>query len=648
MVVEATQISKSPFFGEGFLEDHAGRIISEPQLAITELVANCWDAGAKNVEIMWPDEVNGQFSINDNGTGMEKGEFESIWLELSYSRIQRLGISVNFPDISDNSKRTAYGRNGKGRHGLFCFTDQYCVETWKNGKSSFFKVKRNYEGNSARISPYTIQFMNELAKEGHGTRIFGNIIKNYISYETIQDVIGGKFATDPAFSISLNGHKMMLLDLKGANRKTINIPGEGIIEIIMLDSTVTGRTSKQHGIAWWVNHRLVGEHSWKGLNEPILDRRTSEAKRFTFIVIADLLIDEVKPDWTDFRESDRAKKIRVAVNSYIAESIQELLKSARISRKKEILFEHKKEIKQLSNLSKDQIGFFIEQTLIKCPTLSSDNLSKVVGILTKIEASSTGYEFLHQLAQLSTSDFDKLSLILKDWSMVEVKTILDELRWRIELINQMEPLVGNPSTDELHELHPLFERGLWIFGPEYEGIKYISNKTLATIIKEFSGKEVAESSRKRPDLVALADASIGTYSSDNYDSDGEICGYSKILIIELKRGGSIITDREAFQAQQYAVAIEKSGISSSGAKIVCYVLGTKTDCEPITRGTTIEVIPIPYSIVLRRARARMFNLIDRIKEAKDIEEISDNEVKEVLSQREVTDEYTAKAEGSAI
>ena len=51
-----------PFsFGEGFLQDHAGHIISDPRIALIELIANAYDAGATKVELQWPGEVGKPF-----------------------------------------------------------------------------------------------------------------------------------------------------------------------------------------------------------------------------------------------------------------------------------------------------------------------------------------------------------------------------------------------------------------------------------------------------------------------------------------------------------------------------------------------------------------------------------------------------------
>lgn len=226
---------------------------------------------------------------------------------------------------------------------------------------------------------------------------------------------------------------------------------------------------------------------------------------------------------------------------------------------------------------------------------------------------------------------------------MDAKIVLDELKKRLELIKEMESLVENPKADELHELQPLFEHGLWIFGPEYESIEFLSNSSLAKVIKtcfKNGNVETLENPRKRPDFVALTDDSLGVYSSNRYDGNsGEVCGTQKILIVELKRGGSIICDENRHQAEYYAKEIKKSGKIEKDTKIVCYVLGTSVDpeCEASKIGDNIEVIPRSYSLILRQAHARTFNLMRNIREAKRIEDLEDEEVQEVFKQKETTD-----------
>ena len=69
------ELPLGPTFGANFLVQHAGRVIADPQVAIVELVANAWDAGADRVAVTWPTEPNQVLSIEDNGTGMTVEEF---------------------------------------------------------------------------------------------------------------------------------------------------------------------------------------------------------------------------------------------------------------------------------------------------------------------------------------------------------------------------------------------------------------------------------------------------------------------------------------------------------------------------------------------------------------------------------------------
>jgi histidine kinase/DNA gyrase B/HSP90-like ATPase len=114
-------------FGEGFLQDHAGHIISEPRIALVELIANAYDAGATRVDVQWPSKLGDEFSIRDNGSGMTRAEFEKRWKTLCYNRLNEQGSAATSPNRAVKNRR-AFGRSGKGRHGAFCFADAYEVE----------------------------------------------------------------------------------------------------------------------------------------------------------------------------------------------------------------------------------------------------------------------------------------------------------------------------------------------------------------------------------------------------------------------------------------------------------------------------------------------------------------------------------------
>jgi len=64
-------------FGPNFLDKFVGKhILYEPRVAILELIANAWDAGAKTVQVTWPTTENeSHFSIEDDGEGLTEEEF---------------------------------------------------------------------------------------------------------------------------------------------------------------------------------------------------------------------------------------------------------------------------------------------------------------------------------------------------------------------------------------------------------------------------------------------------------------------------------------------------------------------------------------------------------------------------------------------
>lgn len=631
-------------FSERFLDCHAGKIISDPKIAIVELVANSWDAGATEVQITWPVYPERYFEIADNGTGMTRTEFLKIWTTLNYNRVKEQGMTTRVLNSDVKVIRKVYGRNGKGRHSLFCFSGEYKVQTWKEGSESFFIVKQSYGD-----APYLIEFLGEETHQGHGTKISCNfkqefIVNNSLKVDEVRELIGSKFIVDPSdFKIYINGSKIDPIDLlENSQEYRCEILGEGIINVFVIDSKTVGRTTKQHGVAWWVNNRLVGDHSWKDFEGSYLDGRTNTAKRYTIIVKADILENEVSDDWTDFQDSDKVKRIKGYVKDFILETIGSLVSEVRRETKIKVLEPQRTTLKLMSPSSRQMIGSFINQVQKRCPTLKLQHLENVVDILATMEASKSVYKLLQQLSQLSSDNMDSLSAILDEWDIMDAKLVLDELKRRLGLIKQMELLVENPSTDELHELQPLFKHGLWIFGPEYESIDFLSNSSLATIIKNLfkNGKvEILNNPRKRPDFVALVDGSLGVYSRNCYDTNGEVDGIQKVLIVELKRGGSTICDEHKHQAEYYAKEIKKSGRVQRNTKIVCYVLGTNVepDCEQSTVGENIEIIPKSYNIVLLQAHARTFNLMDKIKKSKRVEDHEDEEVQEVLKQREVNE-----------
>jgi hypothetical protein len=120
--------------------------------------------------------------------------------------------------------------------------------------------------------------------------------------------------------------------------------------------------------------------------------------------------------------------------------------------------------------------------------------------------------------------------------------------------------VKSTDTEEVQELQPLFHRGLWIFGPEYETIEYTSNEGMTTVIQKIFG-ENSKGSLNRPDFVIVPDGTVGFYGYARYDDeDGGEIGIASLTIVELKKPGVPIRREEINQTSKYIEELFRKGL----------------------------------------------------------------------------------------
>ncbi len=618
MSIDAPRAADSaPFLFESrFLDDHAGQIISDARTAIMELVANAYDAGATRVEIEWPSEPGEHLAVQDDGIGMTASELDRRWRTLNYDRRAEQGVDVEFPDGASGGHRRAFGRNGKGRFAGFFFSDTYTVETWRDGIQASAEVARE---DVDRSRPFRITLKGTAERSGHGTRISLVAHRRELEAQDVRDVIGSKFLVDPHFEVVVDNQRVSLLDFDGRRTDQFPVEGVGEITVHLLDGREHDRTTHLRGVTWWVRRRMVGSPSWENLDGDgaILDGRTAEAKRFSFIVEADPLeeLNAVKADWSGFHSSNAVTLVRDAVLQYVRRVLRDELAGSRKAAKTRVLERHRKVLGELPVRSKRVIGQFVDEIQERCPSMSQRDLTLTVEVLAKLESARSGYDLLGQLARCSADDLDKWNRLMEEWTASRAEIVLDELQKRLRLLERLASIVATPGARELQDIQPLFERGLWMFGPEYESVEFVANRTLTTVVREVLGG-VAAAGRRRPDLVALPNVSVGAYAADSYGADGEIDGIRKVVIIELKRGQQDLTMQNLDQARDYAIAIQRRGHVRESTEIEVYLLGStlgpSVSVAKYGEREQIVVRPLPFDTVLARARARTFNLQRRL------------------------------------
>ncbi|MEN5250604.1 ATP-binding protein [Alcaligenes aquatilis] len=612
------------FYEDRFLESWAGSIITNPSTAIVELVANCWDAYATEVSISWPDPTTKkQFSITDNGKGMTRAEFDYIWRAMSYNRIAKGGDTTAPPPGVVGIPRLVFGKNGKGRFASFCLATSYQITSIKDGQKFVYKVSRT---PSKPLITELVEFV-EKGVEGHGTTITGEgeIRQINLSVEQVRELLGGRFLANPSFKVILNGTPISFSDIAESSLSIVgvDVPRYGEVKIYHIDTRKPDKTTKQHGIAWWVMNRAVGECRWRGADvERILDGRTEKAKRFTFIVQADFLNKEnaVMEDWSGFVEKNLAwTTTRSIVQDKIREIIDNTSTAEREDKRSAVFERVGQSVNTLPLLSKDRVTTFVNEVVDTCPNFGEQEIVQLTSILAKLEKSKSQYGLLEILHNQDPHDLDALHEVLSQWTIGMAKVVLDEIQGRLKVINELRIKIQVTGIDEVKELQPLFAKGLWMFGDKFESIHFTSNKGMTTVIRELFDGKAEKASLNRPDFVIRGDGSTGFYSLPSYNEDHQEVGVGHLVIVDLKTTKLSLGSKEKEQIWKYVKELKKKGYIQPETRVDGFVLGDQIETgEGGTRtedNDRVKIQPLLYSIILNRAEQRLLKLYDKVKEA---------------------------------
>lgn len=622
MAKKASYVTGS-LFEEGYLVRTLGALVHTPDIALTELVANAWDAGATKVDIFIPEDYHQKLVVVDNGTGLSKEQFEQRWMKLGYNRLRHQGKNVIFPP-GISGKRIAYGRNGVGRHGLLCFSSEYTVLTSHEGKSSKFVVTTLNEEQ-----PFVIKDAKYGNSNTAGTRLEVVVTKNLPKAEKILKIISARFLHDPNFVVSINKQTVDLEEHSGLIDTTELKVGQIVLTAHFIDSLKSSKSTAYQGIAFWQSNRLVGEPSWILGFEAVLDGRTTFAKRYTVVIKTDDLADYVYEDWTGFKKVPPMDKVYKIVSDYIFKMLGEIAKENVEETKLQVTNDFKKEIANLSPLGKFEVDEVIEAIALAHPTARPESLAIAVEAVINLEKTRSGKELMAKLAMLSDADIDGLKTLLDKWSIKDALIVLDEIHNRLSVIEAIRKLSKDENVDELHVLHPLVTEARWLFGPEFESAEYASNRQLhsavQTVFKKRISKEAFNNHKQRPDIVLLNDSTASVTGTEFFDSDSNLSTVNKVLIIELKRGAFKLTRAERNQAHGYVEDFVNCGSLIGSPYVEAFVVGDQFS-EKITPISTVQnenkvelgkVRITTFSQLVDTAERRLFGLRQKLNERYD-------------------------------
>lgn len=605
-------------FEEDFLRRTLGDVVRVPDVALGELVANAWDAGAACVRITIPENAGEVLAVEDDGCGLDADRFRKRWMTLAYDRQKHQGEKADFPPERADWNRRAYGRNGQGRHGLLCFGDSYEVETWRDGTACVFEVT-----TTTGKDPFREKLLRQSEKPGHGTKVSVTVAHHLPEANRIRDLLSTRFLHDPRFVIEVNGESILVEEHPNL-LETVNLTVQGRVQIEVL--CIEGeprRTKYQSGVAFWVGKRLVGEPGWVVGTTQVHDGRTKSGRRLTFLVRTDDLHDEVLPDWTGFKRTDLMDEVNAAVIEAVRGILRRVLTERVSETRDEVVKLNHEAIEGLSVADQVEVADMIEIVTEQNPLMDAVTISAAVRGMVEAKDRRSPQALVQRILQLPVEDVEGLHRLLDEWTMRDALTVLDEVGRRIKIVETLEKLQADPTVDELHVLHPLVTQARWLFGPEYESATFASNVSIRNAVKQVFGEhkrpEAFENARKRPDLLFLPDSTLSAVCTEDIDIDTGLAKLRTVLLIELKRGGSEIGREEMNQADGYVQDLRHCGLLDGPPRVYSFVVGHRVSdkMERVRKVGDPEVgriEAVTFSQLVRTANARLFRLRERVQD----------------------------------
>lgn len=198
-------------------------LYSSTPAALTELVANAWDADANEVRIT-VDPVERSIVIEDDGHGMSAADINNKFLKVGYSRRQQPKGC-----FSESGKRRVMGRKGIGKLAMFALANEVKISSQSSGFEAVGltvnvpEFKKTIEENK----PHPLdEFEPKVFKKQKGTRI--DLLQVITGLKTTEDYLRVKLARRFSVLDDTNEFKVFL------NEKEIKKEDRGFYQHVQL------------------------------------------------------------------------------------------------------------------------------------------------------------------------------------------------------------------------------------------------------------------------------------------------------------------------------------------------------------------------------------------------------------------------------
>ena len=181
-------------------------LYSNTPAAMSEAVANAWDADASQVDI---DVTDDAITIQDNGHGMTVGDANEKYLRVGYERRKREGGTTA-------GGRQAMGRKGIGKLSLFAIASTVTIHSAKDGERHGFEMRvKDIEDAIRNEVAYHPKPVSAAPCPSKGTRITLSDLKHKSHAAPLRKRLARRFSIIgeiEEFAVTVNGSAIGVKD----------------------------------------------------------------------------------------------------------------------------------------------------------------------------------------------------------------------------------------------------------------------------------------------------------------------------------------------------------------------------------------------------------------------------------------------------
>ena len=552
--------------------EHLGtQMYKRRDVALAELIANSWDAGATEVHLEVPDAASyaadsSVVSVTDNGIGMSADQVDDEYLVIGRNR-----RAAGQPLAKD---RRPMGRKGVGKLAGFGLGRTMSVLTWRDGLATEIeldgKALKAEGGESKRLE--IEGSVREAAADlpfPSGTRI----VMKSLKHKTPPDIDGLHRAIGRRFSRAVIGQMKITINGEDLREPEVVLsyrePIEGVESHALPD---------QKTVTWWAGFsETVLPTELQGFTV-LVNGKTAQAppyffgveatasgqhgtKYLTGVIEADFLDegddDESDRISTDRQEIDWEDESATSLKAWGDALTRRLLRDRTKDREKraeETVLDDPGLSERLDALdppSREKATMFI-RSLGSADT----DPQKILPLSDTIIQAFEYRQFHDYITELDEASDDPVQFAnavayIHGWRVLESRALLEVIKGRIEIVDKFFRMIVNNAAETAHvqgqdNLHDLVARYPWLLHPDWQVLA--EETTITKQLRQWGQKESPETDATRYDFLGL-------------EGDG------LTIVIEIKRSEHPAQLQDLQQLERYVNSLGQARPNVRGAFI---------------------------------------------------------------------------------